>query len=113
MSYYLKTNKPQAFKEYHDQTKGNDKAKIDWLMRFTLNPSEGGCIAESSTSVKRQRRDGVEDAWLTEAELAGPLWLNSAARAAAIVKELEGRPHSRSKALRDLGVLEYHVFRDA
>ncbi|CAK0810102.1 unnamed protein product [Prorocentrum cordatum] len=112
MGYYLKTKMPKAHSEY-SKPGMPDAEKIAWLVRFTMDPSSGGCKGTTSTEISRETESGVKDIWVTQDQLAGPLYLNNRAHADAMIKDLDSRPHKRSKTLRDMGVLEYHLFLDA
>ncbi|CAK0819267.1 unnamed protein product, partial [Prorocentrum cordatum] len=86
--------------------------KVRWLKRFIMDPKTGGCVGRSKTEIKRTREDAVIDVWVTLDVLGGPLYLNNKEHALAMIADLESRPHKRSRALRDLGILEYHYVCD-
>eukprot|EP00959_Pyramimonas_sp_CCMP1952_P283168 5919017-Pyramimonas_sp.AAC.1 len=101
--YTLKTNAPALYERYD---KGGDVERRQWLTRFIMDASSGGHQGKATVSVNQSTKHVADEEWLTEEQLASPLYMNSKHHASIIIHCLEERPH-RMKALADLGVREY------
>ena len=80
-----------------------------WLSRFCLDWKTMGTTATARTTTAVASKDESKwtKVWVTEAQLAGPYYLNSVSDAARSIAFKESRPHSTDKGLHDSGVLEY------
>ena len=70
-----------------------DAERRDWLASFIIDSSCGSCEATASTTVSKSNVEQGEGQWVTESQLAGPLFLNDAQHATVTVKRLISRPH--------------------
>ena len=90
-----------------------DAERRQFLIDYILDP-ESCCkrIGTNSTSRSTNRRETSKVEWLTEEQLAGPKYLNSAAHAKIAIKSMRERPHKTNAGLRAAGVKEYEYFKE-
>ena len=82
--------RPDGNAKYQDYRKLTaDKDRREWLSTFILDPASGGCVGKVETSVSHQRSVEATEQWVTEAELAGPRFLNNEQHAAWYVQEVK------------------------
>ena len=106
LGYQLRENQPDAFETYR---KLDWKAKGVWLQNFRVDPSLGWTSAMTSNEVSQSKKDSSSWRWLTQAQLSGPLYLNSARHAELVCGSnlLDSRPSSIS-ALASEDIEEFH-----
>eukprot|EP00959_Pyramimonas_sp_CCMP1952_P458722 9477099-Pyramimonas_sp.AAC.1 len=106
----LGTSLAAAFPDQHAQYKKlqYDFDKRKWLAAFIVDPASG-CSKVINTTVRKTTETEQEtDVWVTESQLAGPMYLNNAAHAAAAIKSMIPRPFKDNKSLQDMGVKQYN-----
>ena len=84
----------------------NDLQRREWLSEFILDPASGGSLGKNYAKRELGNHEKDRVAWLTESQLAGPKYLNSADLAKIMIKSLPSMPHE-NESLRDAGVLVY------
>ncbi|CAK0848774.1 unnamed protein product, partial [Prorocentrum cordatum] len=104
----LKSKCPMLHAKYVKDTTGRAsiERKREWLTKFIIDPTSGGCSAGQDTTVGSRDESESLTEWLTEEQLGGPMYLNSPLHASIIVKSLDCRPH-RNGLLAEAGVREY------
>ena len=88
----------------------SDLQRREWLARFIVDPSSGGCKAEMSMTAVNDKLDTEQEFLVTEDELGGPQWLNNPQHAKWAIEELVPQPHEWP-SLAKRGVLQYKVSR--
>ena len=110
MRSHLKSNNPEKFAEY--MLMKNEMDRRAWLGRFLIDPESGGAKITGSNSsyAKTDTTNLFTEVWLTESQLASPLWLNSVEDSATHCKGAKDRPHEESLSLREAGIKQYQYF---
>jgi hypothetical protein len=83
--------------------------RLVWITRFCLDWKSGGVTGTASHSVSVSTSDTSKwvRVWLTESQLAGPLYLNSASDARLSVAHKKDRLHTTDVGLAMAGIKEY------
>ena len=84
----------------------NDKKRYQWVAEYMLDPKKVKCKGATSVSRRATTTESEKTIWITEAELAGPSYLNSKTNAAIAIKSIVSRPHE-NVALAGAGVKQY------
>lgn len=73
----------------------NDVQRRDWMASFVTDPVDFKGKAINKSTAINSKIDKSADQWLTEAQIAGPMYLNDVAAAKLLVDstELRERPH--------------------
>ena len=82
----------EAAKKDYLALPSND-ARREWLVGFILDPESCTCKGYNKNFAYTDDHTTAADQWLTEEQLASPVWLNSKVHAQAVIRELESRPH--------------------
>lgn len=85
----------------------NDFARHSFIVEYLLDPVAVTCKGKTFVARTSTTTSTSAWVWLTEAELAGPKWLNSTQNASIAISSMQSRLHSTNIALHDAGVLEY------
>ena len=80
-----------------------NKRKREWLTDFVLDFDLSKCIGRNSTSRTSVEGERGRLLWLTEEQMASPVFWNSATHAKLLAAQAPSRP-SQYKALREAGV---------
>lgn len=83
-----------------------DDERRAWIAQYIIDPGFASVEGFNVTTAFNKQTAKEEEQWLTQEQLASPVYLNSITHAEAIIKELESRPHEY-KVLADQGVLQY------
>ena len=72
-----------------------DEERGSWLAQYVLDPQTATCLGFNSTIAFHTAKKKGKSGWVTEAQLAGPLYLNDKAAAKTLCEsgDLESRPH--------------------
>ena len=82
-----------------------DKERRQLLARFSLDPDT--VMATESTAIAITTRNKMVEVWVTESQLAGPLFMNNAEHAKIMVQSMESRPFKGNEGMRAAGVKQY------
>ena len=83
----------------------NDEERRHLLCQFAIDPDE--VIGRETVSVSAKRQDKKVEVWVTECQLAGPMFMNSPQHASIMTTSMASRPFKTNEALRNTGVLPY------
>ena len=96
-----------AAKAYEDAKSDEDRRVV--LAKFVIDSNQGKCMGKTSTSVSTSKAEKGVGQWLTEEQLAGPLYFNSTTHAKIRCKSLPSQDHEDADLAKE-GVLQYwHV----
>ena len=84
----------------------DDKERHQWVAEYMLDPTKVKCKGATSVSRRATTTESEKTIWITEAELAGPSYLNSKPNAAIAITSIVSRPHE-NVALAGAGVKQY------
>ena len=84
----------------------SDKERHQWVAEYILDPQKVKCQGATSVSRTSTTTDKEITIWITEAELAGPSYLNNKENAKIAATDLANRPHE-IKALAAAGIKQY------
>ena len=89
---------------------GSDSARNEWMMQFCLDPQGSITTGFNQHTTENGQKNKAVEGWITEAEIAGPEWMNSAAHAKIIVEsgEFTARDHEIS-CLAAAGIKQFYV----
>lgn len=100
----MKTNAPLLYTQY---TKApDDKTRRLWLHRFMLDQSQGKNTAATTVTVNHGTKNESTEIWITQVQMAGPLYAGSPEHAEIWSGVLPSRPHCE-EVFRDKGIVEY------
>ena len=85
----------------------DQEARHQWLADYLLNPKIATCKGRNTTSRISQDGTKAHVVWITQAELAGPAYLNSVKNAEIAVTAMQSRTHKDNKAMAAAGILQY------
>ena len=104
---YRNTMQPDAKARYRELK--SDTERKDWLALYMIDPKTAVCKGYNSTVAFDQEENKGSEQWLSEEQMGGPMFLNSANHAGIIVKGkvLEERDHE-NPALAAAGVKQYY-----
>ena len=85
----------------------DDLARRRVLLHFIIKSTDAVKTGTNIKEIRLIKAERKRVCWLTQNQLAGPMFLNSHDDAATAITSLKGRPHKTNKALRDKKVLEY------
>jgi hypothetical protein len=105
MSGVLGKTFPSKHAEY--KSLQHDIQRREWLLSFIVDPASGGCSCSNTTLRANTEKRQLIKRWLTESQLAGAMYYNSAKDAALAIKDLESRAHEKP-TMAAAGILQYH-----
>ena len=96
---------PQARAAYKEVSTADRR---DWLAQYLVDPEQGTSVGFTTTAAVNSRMAQSTEAWITQAEMGGPQWLNDTSQAKVLCDsgELQSRPHERP-CLAAAGVLQF------
>ena len=97
----------QAYKEV------SPADRREWLAQYIVDPQLGTSVGFTQTEATNSRLSTAKEAWITEAEMGGPLWLNDTQAAKILCEsgELPSRPHERP-CLAAKGMLQFEFSKE-
>jgi hypothetical protein len=81
------------FSSQTDNHKGSRDTQREWLCRYLMDPTSGGCEGRNTSEVATSEAHKEALLWITEAELGGPRFFNDKEHAAIAKDDLPTRPH--------------------
>ena len=100
---------PSQKQVYMNMPAGDEQRKL-WLLQFVVDPKGSIATGFNSTEAFNGQTNVADEAWVTEAQLAGPKWLNSAEHASIMCKSgtMDERPHEE-ECMCTAGVKHYYA----
>ena len=88
----------------------DDLARRRVLLHFIIKSTDAVKTGTNIKEVRLLKAERKRVVWLTQNQLAGPMFLNSHDDAATAITSVKSNPHTTNKALRDKKVLEYEWY---